>query len=284
MTTAHQVQRSGCIIRYWTSGPADGPVVAFTHGASLDHRSFDPQVETLANAGYRVLTWDMRGHGQSRPLGGPFTVEELAKDLLAIADDAGAHELVVVGHSMGGYVVQEFAHRSPDRVRAVAVIGCTDLSKKPSAGWRLMYTVLPFSLKRMSLDAFHRRTLADLSVSEDVRSYAAEAMSVISKEDFIEIILGGVRCLWFDSGLGRDYVIRKPFLLTHGALDRANRGVFTKQAPAWAAKEPNCRYKVIPAAGHTAHMDNPDAFNALLLDFLRAADEPTTSLPGRTSR
>ena len=45
--------------------------------------------------------------------------------------------------------------------------------------------------------------------------------------------------------------------------------MFAKQSPTWAAKEPNCRYEVIHQAGHTAHMDNPEGFDNVLLQFLR---------------
>jgi pimeloyl-ACP methyl ester carboxylesterase len=63
--------------------------------------------------------------------------------------------------------------------------------------------------------------------------------------------------------------------LTHGARDCANGGVFPRQSPVWAAQEPGCRYVVIPDAGHTAHMDNPAAFNTVLLDFLRQHVPPS---------
>src|SRR6266511_2307511 len=104
----------------------------------------------------------------------------------------------------------------------------------------------------MSLDTFRKRTLAELSISQEVKDYAAQAMKGITKEDFIAITIAGIAALWLDSGFGPNYVISKPFLLTHGAQDRANGGVFPRSSAAWTANEPNCRYEVIPNAGHTA--------------------------------
>ena len=268
MTSEGSLRRLGSELHFWVTGPRDGMVVAFTHGASLDHRSFDAQLPVLVDAGFQVVTWDMRGHGRSKPLGAEFTAATLAGDLAAILEQVDCDEAVVVGHSMGGYVAQQFVHEFPELARALVVIGSTDLSMTTGAGWRLMYKALPFSLKRMSLETFHRRTLADLAEGDHVKHYAANAMKPIPKADFVEIVLGGVRCLWFDSGLGDGYTIQIPFLLTHGDRDRANRRVFTKQSPRWAAKEPNCRYEVIADAGHTAHMDNPEGFNKVLLRFL----------------
>ena len=65
------VKRKGCPIHFWLAGEADKPLVIFTHGASADHRMFDAQVSMLAKD-YRVMTWDVRGHGESQPMGEGF--------------------------------------------------------------------------------------------------------------------------------------------------------------------------------------------------------------------
>ena len=186
-------------------------------------------------------------------------------------DEISAGQAILVGHSFGGFVIQDFTRLFPERVRALVVIGSTNLAKKSSSFNRLLYSIFPGILSRMSLDEFRRRTLANLAVKQAVKDYAAQAMESISKDDFIAITLAGVAVLWLDSGFPADYVIPKPFLLTHGAQDRANGNVYAKQAKIWAAKEPNCRYEIIPDAGHTAHMDNPAAFNTILVDFLASS-------------
>jgi pimeloyl-ACP methyl ester carboxylesterase len=106
VTTEQSVERLGSELHFWVTGPTDGPVVAFTHGASLDHRSFDAQLWPLVDKGFRVLTWDMRGHGRSKPLGAEFAVSTLATDFATIVDQVGCEQATVVGHSMGGYVAR----------------------------------------------------------------------------------------------------------------------------------------------------------------------------------
>ena len=270
MNTNGSLKRLGSELHYWITGAESGTLVVLVHGATLDHHTFDMQVPALTEAGYRVLTWDLRGHGASKPLGEAINITILADDLKAILDQIGAEQAALVGHSFGGFVVQDFAYRFPTRVRALAVIGATDLAKKPSVFNKLLFRVFPGLLSRMSLEDFRKRTLQNLSLSQDVKAYAARAMEVIQKDDFVAIIIAGIAALWLDSGFRSDYVIPKPFLLTHGAQDRANGNVYSKQAKAWAAREPNSRYEIIPNAGHTAHMDNPAAFNAILLDFMKA--------------
>ncbi len=263
------LSRLGSNLHYWMTGPESGPVIVFSHGATLDHHSFDAQLAPLAQAGYRVITWDLRGHGSSTPIGQEISVGVLADDLKAIIDTLGADKVTLAGHSFGGYVVQEFVHRYPDRVNALVIIGCTDIARKSSRFGRTMYRFMPRMLNRMQLDTFRKRTLADLALLDSVKAYGAQAMQSISRENFITITMAGIACLWLDSGFNPGYVIPVPFMLTHGDSDRANRGVFPRQAPVWAAREPNCHYEIVPQAGHTAHMDNPAAFNAILLKFLQ---------------
>jgi hypothetical protein len=75
LTQNYTLERLGSKIHHWTTGSDDAPLVVFTHGATLDHHMFDPQLLAVTSAGYRVLAWDMRGswtfqthwHGVYRP-------------------------------------------------------------------------------------------------------------------------------------------------------------------------------------------------------------------------
>jgi pimeloyl-ACP methyl ester carboxylesterase len=188
--------------------------------------------------------------------------------LLAIIDKLGYETGIFIGHSFGGFVTQEFTFRYPERVTALGVIGCTDIAIKPALVMRVAYKIMPYMLPRLSLEDFRKRTVENVSAREDITQYAYQATGKLSKEEYIDVIMAGLECLAIDSGYPAHYSIAKPFLLTHGALDKANGSIFPKSAPTWAKKEPNAVYKVIPDAGHTANQDNPDAFNVILLDFL----------------
>ena len=97
--------RAGCRLHYWHGGPTERPLVAFLHGATMDHRMFTPQVEALLPR-YRVLVWDARGHGLSKPLGDEFSLAGCAQDMLAILDEMGVAHAVFCGQSLGGYIAQ----------------------------------------------------------------------------------------------------------------------------------------------------------------------------------
>jgi pimeloyl-ACP methyl ester carboxylesterase len=81
--TENVLDRDGCLIHYWTGGKADAQLVVFTHGATIDHE-WDASLPLVEAAGFRVLAWDMRGHGLSRPA--RFDFSAARADLMALLD------------------------------------------------------------------------------------------------------------------------------------------------------------------------------------------------------
>lgn len=259
---ASEIIREGCALRYWLTEPREGPQVVFTHGAGIDHREWEDTLALLAEE-FRVLYWDVRGHGESRPAGSPFTLARATDDLLALLDHLGIEQAILVGHSMGGNIAQEVIFRAPRRVRAAVLLGCTRNTQQlsPQEKWQIR-----FGAPLLNLYPYDLLRHQSASVSADrpeVRAYLYEAMGQMSKAAFTAVIIELLHGLHEEPG----YQIPVPFLLLYGEHDRT--GNIRRLAPAWARAEPNCEYAVIPHAGHAANMDNPQAFNQLLLDFLR---------------
>ena len=105
----------------------------------MDYRMFEVQ-KTLVAREYRVLLWDVHGHGQSRPLGmgGVFSLRTVIDDLLAIIDQLGYQQACFVGLSFGTLITQELAFLYPERVTALVVIGgyCLTMRIPQSLGLR----------------------------------------------------------------------------------------------------------------------------------------------------
>ena len=101
-----------------------------------------------------------------------------------------------------------------------------------------------------------------VSANQSVRDYTYRAYSQLTRENFLANWNGITQSLHEEPG----YKITQPLLLMHGDADEM--GDIKKIAPAWAAREPNCQYVVIPNARHFAVLDNPDFFNQCLMDFL----------------
>lgn len=255
------LERSGCPLHYWLGGVEGRPLVVFTHGACVDHRSFDAALQAVAQT-YRVLTWDVRGHGLSRPVGEPFSIPLAVDDLLAILDELGVQQAVLVGHSNGTYIAQELAFRRPERVQALVIADGTCITW-PRGGMDKL--ILRASGPLMALfpeDTLKKFGLPYFSARKAVQDYAYECFSKLPKSEFIAIWNGVSTCLHDEPG----YQIRQPMLLVHG--DKDQTGDILKIAPRWAAASRNCQYTVIPNALHMAMMDNPEFFNRVLMDFL----------------
>lgn len=270
------LERKGSNIHYWINNDNHaGPIVVMSHGASLDHHMFDSQVEALKNAGYPTLTWDIRGHGLSKPIGDEFSLQIVLEDLYEIILRHKLEKVILVGHSFGGYLSQQFVFSYTERVLAIAVIGCTDITEIPSLGMGIAYRSLPFIFSLIPDGKLREQFAAGMGVTKAVQEYALDATQKLSRKEFINVMGSGVKPIYEDVGYGEGYYIPKPFLLTHGENDSAERGTFVKKAPIWALREHNCQYEVIPSAGHNANQDNPEYFNNIILGFI---DQVTKNL------
>jgi 3-oxoadipate enol-lactonase len=100
------ISLAGRRIYYDLAGPENGPVVCFTHSLASDGGMWAEQLPPLLASGYRVLRLDMRGHGGSDPVAGPYTMEQLADDVAAALDFLGISKVQFVGLSIGGMLGQ----------------------------------------------------------------------------------------------------------------------------------------------------------------------------------
>jgi pimeloyl-ACP methyl ester carboxylesterase len=113
-------EHDGIQFRYEISG--EGPAIVFTHGLGGDLSLPKDLLGKLA--GYRVLLWDVRAHGETHPLGSEegLVFPTLAQDLRALLDHVGIDRVVVGGISMGAGISAAFSVRWPERVRALVLV------------------------------------------------------------------------------------------------------------------------------------------------------------------
>ena len=96
-----------------------GTPLLFIHGFPLSKAIWLPQLEAL-NTSFQIITPDLRGHGDSESVPGPYSMQMLAGDLNALLDNLGINQPVVIcGHSMGGYLAIEFFRQYPQRVAGI---------------------------------------------------------------------------------------------------------------------------------------------------------------------
>ncbi|WP_040813672.1 alpha/beta fold hydrolase [Nocardia concava] len=108
----------GARLRVHAYGPADGNVLVLVHGWTCCLEYWNPQINAFAGE-YRVIAYDVRGHGESEAGTAPLTTDQLADDLADVLDAVlkPGQRAVLVGHSLGGMTIQAWAGRYPQRVR-----------------------------------------------------------------------------------------------------------------------------------------------------------------------
>jgi pimeloyl-ACP methyl ester carboxylesterase len=114
------VNRDGVILAYEEQG-AGSPPMLLVHGWTCDHTYFAPQADHFRKQ-HRVVSVDLRGHGESDKPEQEYTMAGFADDLVWLCQQLGVDKPVVVGHSMGGVIAFEMAARHPDNVGAVVAI------------------------------------------------------------------------------------------------------------------------------------------------------------------
>lgn len=262
-TPAGVVERRGCPIHYWSYGPTDAPAVVLTHGVTIDHRTWHAQVPALRDAGYRVITWDLRGHGLSRPTGASFSVPEAIDDLNAVLDDAGVDEAMHVGQSFGGFLVQEFyrAHRA--RVTGLVLVGAHVVGDPLPRHQQMVQRLRPTILRWWPEGHLRKVIPLFLSRDEEVRRYVARATQALSKDDFIHVTRAALEPLL---GAAPLKLPELPVMIVYGEAEmRMIRKMIRNRQASDAAIE----VEVVPGGGHLINQERPGGFSEALLAFLQ---------------
>ena len=114
------IARNGIKLAYDDCGAGD-PTIVLVHGWTCDRSFFAPQAEHFATR-HRVVSVDLRGHGESDKPNEPYPIEAYADDIAYLIDQLGLGKVVAVGHSMGGLTVAKLAASHPHCVAAIAMV------------------------------------------------------------------------------------------------------------------------------------------------------------------
>lgn len=109
---------NGNEIYYIDVGASNALPVILIHGFPFNHEMWEPQIEALKNR-FRVIAYDLRGHGKSGVGDGQYTLEFFVDDLIGLLDHLKVGKAVLCGLSMGGYIALRAIERNPDRVMAL---------------------------------------------------------------------------------------------------------------------------------------------------------------------
>jgi 3-oxoadipate enol-lactonase/4-carboxymuconolactone decarboxylase len=243
---------------YVLEGPVLAPVLMFASSLGTTLEMWDAQADAFTDE-FRVLRYDHRGHGGSPTPPGPYTVDELAGDALALLDALGIERVTFVGLSLGGAVGMTLALRAPERIERLALC-CTSRRFGPSETWAEraatvraegVEAVADAALERWltpEAPAGLRERLGAMLVSTPAEGYASCAEAIGGHD---------VR--------GQLGAVRAPALVVAGDGDPASP---PEELEAIAEEIPGARLHVIEQARHLAVVERADEFNRLLRAFL----------------
>lgn len=264
---------NGTEMSYGESGPAGGEPLLLIHGTLGDQRSFAAQMEPLGAAGYRAMALSMRHCWPGRwEDDGDFTIDTHVADVAAFIRALGRGPVRLVGHSRGGHIGFRVAERHPDLLRALVLAepgGELDgsLGGKPDGGGRQAGAFAEAAeLVAAGDEEGGLRRVAEHTGGPGAWERRPEGRKAISRAN-ARTLLGQAQENRAPYSRAAAAAIRTPTLLLHGADTLPN---FVANVQALGGTIPGARIGVVPGATHGLTFENPVAFNAAVLDFLRA--------------
>jgi pimeloyl-ACP methyl ester carboxylesterase len=237
--------------------------VLLLHGLGSSSSDWSFQWPAFAPT-FRLLAVDLRGHGRSRPGPGRVRIEALAEDVAALLAHLGEGPVHVLGLSLGGCVALALALRAPERVRSLVLINAFARLPRPGPrrAARLLTRLALLAAAPMRVVAAHvARGLFPRPEQQALYEAAVASLSRTPRRAYF----AAMRALAFFDAEGQLSAVRCPTLVVAGdrdfavprvAADRLARGI------------PGARLHVIADSGHASNIDQPEALNRAVLEFL----------------
>lgn len=230
-----------------------GPAVLLTHGFAASSHMFASTVADLSTD-HTAIVWDMLGHGSSDSPEDPaaYSVTTFLDSMLAILDDVGVEQAVMLGHSLGGYLSLEMAIAHPERTAALVLVDTGPGFRNDAArdGWNEMAEGYARDLDERGLGGLPGSDELSANEHRSAEGLALAARGVLRQSDghVLEALAS----------------IDVPTLVVVGERDKP----FLNGSRYMADKIPNATLAVIDGAAHAPPVSHPDEFNAALRSFL----------------
>lgn len=259
-----RVKVNGTILRARVEGKPGAPWVALIHSLGTNLDLWDAQAAALGGE-YRVLRYDMRGHGKSETPPGPYTMDGLVDDLLGLLRHYGIKRAHVVGISLGALTALQVAIRKAPEIASIAI--CDSRADRPPEFTKAINdrNLLIREKGMTAIDAASAErwlTPAAIAGKPAIVRKVRDMVLAASVEGFVgctEAIKGSTLTENIDK-------IRLPALFVAADQDL---GLPIEVIRGMQMKVPGSGFAVIPAASHLSNLEQPEVFNAIILQFLK---------------
>lgn len=251
----------GVTIAVVEQGPHDGMPVVLAHSLGASHAIWGGIVTGLIDAGYRVIRYDLRGHGGSGAPEGPYNAELFGRDLIAVLDGLGIARAHVGGLSVGGMAAMWTAVNAPERIDRLVLANTTAFIPAKDRWDPLIAEARSAGLEGIAPTMILGWLSAGFVARDPAKASAlVEAMRTMPPEGF-----AGTCAVLRDVDLRDDLArIQAPTLIIHGVEDArgepASAGLNAGIAGSFRSD--------IPDAAHLSPAENPDAVRDAILQFL----------------
>jgi 3-oxoadipate enol-lactonase len=251
-------------ISYTDQGSDDAPVLIFIHGFPLNKSMWDKQMEALKE-NYRVIAYDIRGHGDSDAGNEEFSIELFVSDLLSLMDVLKIDKASLCGLSMGGYIVLNAIEHYPERFLALVLSDTQCLSDSKEAKEKRKTAME--NITKNGIEKYADETLKNLfapdsfTMKKEEIAAVKEMILTTSEQSLCSTLLALSNR---EETCGKLPEINVPVLFMVGKEDIITPVALAEQMH---KKIKNSKIHVIERAGHLSNMENPDDFNHQLRLF-----------------
>jgi 3-oxoadipate enol-lactonase len=249
-------------VAYTEAGPADAPVLVLSNSLGATRAMWDPQVPALAER-FRVVTYDTRGHGKSPAPAGPYSIDDLTDDVVALLDRLGVERVHLAGVSLGGMTGMRLAAREPARVHRLAVF-CSSVKPDPQGFLDRARAVRAGGTAPLAPAVVSRWLTPDYAAQHPDLVAGLESMVAGADDEGYAACGEAVGRLDLRDDLGR---IGAPTLVVSGAEDPA---LPPEHQRVIAGGIPGAELLTV-AAAHLANLEQPVQVSGALLGHLGAA-------------
>lgn len=254
---------NGIRIRYALTGKAGAPTVVLSHGLAADLSMWEPQIDMLGRS-FSVLSYDIRGHGGTGATAGEYTLDLLARDVIALLDTLGIEQAHYIGLSLGGMVGQQLGAWHGERLASLTL--CATTSDAPKAAWDTrVREARAEGVASMVEATVDRWVTPEFKQQHPERMEQMRAMVRGTSHDGYVGCAAAIRDMQLASVLNR---IAVPTLVVAGEADTSTPLPVLERI---AAAIPNAQWLTVPGAAHMPTMERPELCNPALEHFLLAA-------------
>ena len=257
---------SGAELHYEVAGNVESRPIVLIHGFPFSHEMWQSQVELLRSE-FRVISYDVRGHGSSAVGDGQYMLEFFVDDLIALLDHLKIDKTIVCGLSMGGYIALRSVERNPERFSAMVLCDTSPEADTNEAKLRRAANIM--AVKREGVKAFAETLLKTVFAPESLRKRpdavqtTRRSIESNSSTGICGTLLALASRTETTSSLPR---MNLPTLILVGELDKLTPPSISQMMQ---SKLPNSELYIIPGAAHLSNLENPAEFNKHLLEFLK---------------